>query len=240
MLTARSSPLAMIRQAARNFKNETSIGAERWTFNEIILMSDAVLATLGELLTDIRGSAVPPLQMLTNIMEMLPNNCGGTRTVATAATLYRLLMELDKEEVKLFEKQNAFENDSATKGASAVHAAEERALAAELSRLEGFFSLMLLWDLQNFFDSIDVKTLFAEAAEVGFPLLQLALSMLVHQAPRRLKLGTAIGEPILELGRSILAGCSRSTDVARVYTLRMVKTLACCHPLVKIYQHEMT
>ena len=96
---------------------------------------------------------------------------------------------------------------------------------------------MLLWDLQIFFDSIDVKTLFAEAAEVGFPLLQLALSMLVHQAPRRLKLGTAIGEPILELGRSILAGCSRSTDVARVYTLRMVKTLACCHPLVKIYQH---
>ena len=84
--------------------------------------------------------------------------------------------------------------------------------------------MVLLWDLQNLFDSIDVKILFAEAARVGFPLLQLALSMVVHHAPRRLKLGTAIGEPIFQMGRSILAGCSRSTDLARVYTLRMVKT----------------
>lgn len=44
-------------------------------------------------------------------------------------------------------------------------------------------------------------------------------------------------QPILQMGRSMLAGCSRSTDFARVYTFRMVKTLACCHPLVKIFQH---
>ena len=35
--------------------------------------------------------------------------------------------------------------------------------------------------------------------------------MAVHLAPRRLKLGEAVGMPILELGRSMLPGCRRST-----------------------------
>ena len=41
----------------------------------------------------------------------------------------------------------------------------------------------------------------------------------------RLKLGTTIGMPILELGRSMLAGCKRSTHLARVYMVRAVKEL---------------
>lgn len=179
----------------------------------------------------------PPLQTLTNIMATLPKKDRATRTVAIAASLYRLLMELDKEEVKRIESQNAFVNDSATKGASAITASEERAFAAELSQLEGFFSFMLLWDLQEFFDSIDIKTLVAEAARVSFPMLQLALSMIVHRAPRRLKIGAAIGPPTLQMGRSMQACCPRPTDLARVYTPRMVKTLASCHPLAKVFQH---
>ena len=116
-------------------------------------------------------------------------------------------MELDSEEVKKYEADNAFTNNSARAGASATHAAEERALAAELAMLEGRSLFMILWDIMKLFDSIYVKTLFSEAARTGFPLLQLTLSMVVHHAPRRLKMGTALGHPILALGRSILAGC---------------------------------
>lgn len=53
--------------------------------------------------------------------------------------------------------------------------------------------------------------------------------MLAHHALRLLKLGTALSDPILKLGRSILAGCKRSTQLARVYTLRMVEKLANTH-----------
>lgn len=174
--------------------------------------------------------------MLTNIMATLPNNGWATQTVAIAASLYRLRMELDKEEVKQIKSQDAFLNKSATKGASAITGSEERALVAELSKLEVFFSFMLLWDLQTFFDGIDVKIVLI-AARAGFPLLQEALSMIVLHAPGRLKNCTAIGQPILQKVRSMLAGCSRSTGFARDYTLRMVKTLACCHPMVKVFQH---
>ena len=67
-------------------------------------MPDHVLLSLGELLSDIQYSGTPPLQMMTNIMATLAKKCGGSRTVAIAATLYRLLMELDNEEVRLMRK----------------------------------------------------------------------------------------------------------------------------------------
>ena len=80
---------------------------------EIPLMPDPVLQTLGELLSDIQYQAIPPLQAFTNIMATLPKKDGGGRTVAIAITIYRLLMELDNEELEAFEATHAFVNDSA-------------------------------------------------------------------------------------------------------------------------------
>ena len=57
-------------------------------------------------------------------------------------------MELDNEEVEAYEKENAFHGDSATAGASAVRAAEDRALLAELESNEGKKTVTLLWDLK--------------------------------------------------------------------------------------------
>ena len=192
-----------------------STGTDHWTFTDIILMPDAVLTSLGKVLSDIQHSATPPLQMMQNLMATLPNKCGGTRTVAIAATLYRLLMELDNDEVAEYEKKNAFHGDSATAGASAVKAAEDRALLAELVTIEGKKTVTFLWDLKKCFDSLNIPMLVAEAEITGFPLRQLALSLAVHLAPRRLRLGKAVGHPILEIGQSILAGCKRSTHLAR-------------------------
>jgi hypothetical protein len=71
----------------------------------------------------------------------------------------------------------------------------------------------------------------------GFPLRQLALSLAVHLAPRRLRLGKAVGMPILEIGQSILAGCKRSTHLARVYTVTAIKELDAEHENVSTGQH---
>ena len=97
-----------IRKVATRFKRNTSTGTDHWKINDIILMPDPVLKTLGDLLSEIQHTAVPPLQMMNNIMATLPKKSGGTRTVAIAATLYRILMELDNDEVADYEQQNAF------------------------------------------------------------------------------------------------------------------------------------
>ena len=135
-------------------------------------------------------------------------------------------MELDNEELEAFDATHAFENDSAKAGASGTVAAEDRALEAELAHDQGFHTLTMLYDMNQFFDSINVAKLFEHAERFLFPLKQLVLSMIVHHAPRRLKLGTALSEPITALGRSILAGCKRSTQLARLYTLPMVNALS--------------
>ena len=107
-------------------------------------MPDAALYSLGKILSQMQNSAIPPAQVLTNIMATLPKKDGGTRTVAVAATLYRLLMQLDNEQMEAFEAREAFENDSAKAGASAVDAAEDRALEAEIAAAEGKHTMVLL------------------------------------------------------------------------------------------------
>ena len=97
--------------------------------------------------------------------------------------------------------------------------------------------MTLLWDMEKFFDSINIKKLFDLAEGLNFPMKQLLLSITVHQAPRLLKLGSALSEPIVRLGRSILAGCKRSTQMAAVYTLNMVKQLSDAHRNSKLYIH---
>ena len=227
-----------IRKAARSFKNGTSTGVDHWTLAEIALMPDQVLRSLGDLLADIQNDSIPPLQALTNIMATLPKKDGGARTVAIATTIYRILMELDNEELEESEKTNAFRNDSAKAGASAAIAAEDRALEAELARADQQDTLTMLYDMKKFFDSLNVAKLFELANDCPFPSKQLVLSMIVHHAPRRLKLGKALSEPIVRMGRSILAGCKRSTPLARVYTLNMVKVLANTHStFTSLYIH---
>ena len=102
-------------------------------------------------------------------------------------------MEVDNKEVAELEQQNKFINGSAAAGASAVRAAEDRALAAELAKIDNKCVMMILWGLAKFFDSIDMPTLFREAWRLGFPLQKLAMSMSVHHAPRMMKLGSASG-----------------------------------------------
>ena len=87
--------------------------------------------------------------MLTNLMAMIAKKDNGTRTVAIAATAYRLLMSLDNEEIAEFESTNAYEHDSAKSGASALTAAEDRALLAETAHLDGNLTIAMLWDIAN-------------------------------------------------------------------------------------------
>ena len=75
--------------------------------------------------------------MLTNLMAMIAKRDNATRTVAIAATAYRLLMSLDNEDIAEFESTSAYEHDSAKSGASALTAAEDRALLAETAHLDG-------------------------------------------------------------------------------------------------------
>ena len=54
-----------------------------------------------------------------------------------------------------------------------------------------------------------------ELIERNFPPELMVLGTLAHHAPRILKVGTCISEPIVETGNSIVAGCIASVSFAR-------------------------
>jgi hypothetical protein len=67
------------------------------------------------------------------------------------------------------------------------------------------------------FDSLDADTLAQAAISAGFPLDLLALGLSLHRAPRRLRVEGCYGQQVDRTGRSILAGCTLSTSLARAY-----------------------
>ena len=69
--------------------------------------------------------------------------------------------------------------------------------------------------MDKFYDSIDFEILAEEMIERDFPPVLLVIGMLAHQAPRILKVGTCISEPIVSTGNSIVAGCQASVSFAR-------------------------
>ena len=126
-------------------------------------MPDIVLEGLGQMLSDTQFEIAQPLQVMCNILASIPKKDGDLRMVAIAATYYRLLTALDNQEIAEFELAHAHANDSAKAGASAIRAAEERALECELVAEEGLQAMAILWDVMKFFDSISIYLLFQEA-----------------------------------------------------------------------------
>ena len=71
----------------------------------------------------------------------------------------------------------------------------------------------------NFFDSMDIGILLAEAIHTSYPPVHMAFAIQQHVAPRIIKLKNFLGSPI-EVYSSIIAGCRQSIPMTRVYLQR--------------------
>ena len=96
-----------------------------------------------------------PTQNLMNYMASIPKKFGGSRTIAITTTLYRLLMSLDNQRLADFERQQAYQHDSAKAGADCASAANRRALHVEPLVADQRPVCTVLWDFKEFFDYIN-------------------------------------------------------------------------------------
>lgn len=163
--------LQRIRSATRTFKKRTAISIDHWSFTEMADLPDSALSKFGLLLAVIKGTSVPPMQCFLNLMATFPKNTGGTETVAIAAILYRFLTDLEDESLVAYEKDNAFENDSAQQGISAIVSSEDRAFHAKPSKSHDTAAYSMLWDISKLFNSLDMDILFTKQPK-QFPMRQ--------------------------------------------------------------------
>ncbi len=208
---------AAIRTMALSFRKSTAIGVDNCGFREVAEASEDARNELAVIMKATVSKLAWPIQCLLVIMCLLGKKCGGTRAVAVIATYARLLLALIKEEVRGWDRQAGSEDDTALKGKRPLDETARRRIRVEAAALRGKWSVTILWDFKKFFDYINPEILTKSAVDAMFPMDQLALGLMMHRAPRTLRVAGHYGDVVGQTGRSMLAGCTLSTSLARAY-----------------------
>jgi len=207
-------PPKTIREALATFSATTGIGIDLWRFTELALLPDAALADLGDIMWRSLRDGVLPVQCLLPLLVMLGKSSGGTRLIALLATLYRLTLAVIRPAIRRWDGEQAGFWDSAVGGRSCLLAGMRRTLQAESALELGYEAALALWDMKGFYDSVRISHLIAECKGCSYPLGVLLFCLIMHTAPRALKLDKCISKVVVAT-RSILAGCLTSTSMAR-------------------------
>ena len=96
---------------------------------------------------------------MSSLLALLPKKQGGVRTIAICSSFYRILFRLLSPELSAWDSSVAFDNevvDTAAPGRSALVEALVRNLSFELAYWTSHHVLAIFWDINKFFDSIDV------------------------------------------------------------------------------------
>ena len=227
---------ASIRAACRTFKRRTALGADAMCFQWIQQQDDESLAVLSDILADVVLTLAIPLQEQTNLLFALTKKLGGHRMIGVGSSINRLLLSmLCSRSVRSWDKQRAPELDSAAPGRDCQWAAFTRSAALESAALRGKFAALVLWDLDAFYDSIDIETQIQKCRAHGFPPSVAVLALQNHLAPRVIVAEQAHSAPVTP-SRSLIAGCSSSTSFARALTLELGDTTG-AEPWTQTHQH---
>ena len=138
------------------------------------------------------------------------------------ASGYRMYTSLEEGIDKRWNADNSHEDDSCKPETSCLRAAEERLIEQEILVNNDFQTLVILWDFVKFYDTMQYDVLGDECEANGYGKRKTAIAMMVHAAPRILKMGKSVGTMICSMGRGIVAGCKRSQSLAKCYTNRFV------------------
>ena len=104
-----------------------------------------------------------PMQAMLVVMSLLGKKQGGTRTVALAASFYRLVMALLKPPMRAWDMAVKSERDSAAPGQAPMRVLAGRHLDLELVAAAGNQAVGVFWDARRFLDSLDVPGTIAAA-----------------------------------------------------------------------------
>ena len=98
--------------------------------------------------------------------------------------LYRIWTKIRKGQIQTWDKGWVAHWDAAVAGSSALRAAVLTAFNDELAKYTAQEIGRMLWDMDKFYDTIDMLKLMERAMEMGYPILILALGLQMHFAPR--------------------------------------------------------
>ena len=203
------------RSAAKSYPDKKGRGIDAWSTNFLAILPDEVLSGFVSTLNAAQCNLCWPIQVLLNLVSLIPKPLGGERPISKTPMLYRLWSVTRAEGVKSWAAANVGEYDFAAAGRSALYSSSARCLTNEIAVLSGQHTASLLWDMEKFFDSIPPQLVVEQGLRLGYPVVDLVLAVAMHIAPRIMVLSRTASPLIFPL-LSILAGCMHSINFARL------------------------
>ena len=145
---------------------------------------------------NIEASLAWPLVILLILTALTPKPDGTLRAIGLTPTTYRVWARARRQEALEWEEAKAGFWDSAMRSSSALRAGVLRALANESAATIGMASATLLWDLEKFYDSVNLERLVSESIRLGFCAVILYLSLAMHTSVRIIKVQGHLAEGI--------------------------------------------
>ena len=223
---------AKLRAAASSYPDKKSKGVDQLSPNFICSLPDEILMSLVDMLNAAQRFLCWPIQIMLNLMAIIPKPTTGTRTVAKTPMLYRLWCITRSAEVKQWAAENAEPWDFATTGKSALFSGAKRCYTNELGTLSGKATASLLWDMDKFYDNVQPEIVLRKGIEQHYPATDLVLALSMHMAPRLLFYRKEASQIIIP-SRSIIAGCSHSGRFGSLVINDPVSSVAKRVPTVK-------
>ena len=210
-----------VKKGARLIPRNTTIGIDHWETAELRALDEDSAQAIADLLNEVEKHMVWPKQSLSNLIVLMGKNNGGVRPIALMPMLYRLWSKIRRPQVREWEDKTAGPWDAAVRGSSALRAGVLGAFFDELHSLDGDKIAAMLWDMDKFYDSIDIAKLTRCARELGYPMMHLGLGLKMHMASRVLKVED--GYQFCKIpANGIIAGCLQSTYFAKALVHKVV------------------
>ena len=107
---------------------------------------------------------------------------GGVRPIALMPMLHRLWTKVRRDEIRQWDLAHTGPWDAAIRGSSALKAAIMGAMFDEVNTLNGKAIGTVLWDMEHFYDNIDILKLSAKAMDVEYLIMVFTLGIQMHIA----------------------------------------------------------
>ena len=196
----------------------TQVNSKGWGVENIGLLDakrlpDQALEELAGQMNDWESQGTLPWQSLPSIVNLAKKPGGGDRALGLLGWVYWLYIRARAGYVQQWSLDNAMQWDAALAGKSALMEAATRVFMDETARELGITSASFQWDVEAFYDSMQIVMTLKAALKLHFPPQLLGPVACAHMGPRLLRTCSAVSMPIWPTS-SILAGCGTGPALA--------------------------
>jgi len=220
-----------VRKAAASFARGSAVAGDGFHLKHYSWLPDTALLIVIEffLLAEQRGIFPRQLRILQIFLAEKPQ--GGLRSLGLFTSLYRLWARVRRGEARCWEIKNQKAYMIFGPGGSAVEAVWRQAARAEQARATGLSSASLLWDLREYYESIDRKDLAERGKRAEFPEAITRASSQMYAASRVVSFNGSFSFVGFAL-QGVVAGCTFATTHIQYYTGEDLDEHTKAHPHV--------